>query len=433
MFKFDIIIDEFPKDRELKTKRRKAARGVIFYQGKLLMVKTSMGDYKFPGGGIAKGEDGNIALKREIEEETGYTDVTVGPLLGQAFEQNIDIFDDNIMFQMDSDYYLCFLNSLETKAQKLEGYESDLEFTPVFVSVGEAYESNRSLIDNKQGMVLDCSNVKGMTVNEWAMRETTALKYLLESYVDKILPEIYVCGQMMKNADRSVLEVDDKAGHANFVTNYDKKIQGELKKKLLAVYPGALFVGEEDDSDTSDSDIESDKFAFIVDPIDGTTNFMKDYRQSCISVGLTYGGELVAGVVYKPYSEELICAEKGKGAFCNGKPIHVSNSDLDHALVSFGTAPYYEELRRKSFEKAEEFSARCIDVRRSGSAAIDLCNVAMGRVDLYFEYRICPWDIAAGAVIVTEAGGKISQTDGSAITLKDKCSILATNGITTMI
>lgn len=247
--------------------------------------------------------------------------------------------------------------------------------------------------------------------------------------VDSIAPIILECGQMMKNADRSVLNVDDKAGHSNFVTNYDKQIQEELRRKLLTVLPMAVFVGEEGDEQPS---IDSG-YAFIVDPIDGTTNFMKDYRQSCISVGVTKDGKQVAGVVYQPYSNELFVAEKGKGAYLNGSPIHVSNSDMDHALVVFGTAPYYEELRHKSFEKAEAFCARCIDVRRSGSAAIDLCSVAAGRTDLYFEYCICPWDIAAGSLIVEEAGGHISQVDGSEITLKSKCSILATNGITYMI
>lgn len=251
-------------------------------------------------------------------------------------------------------------------------------------------------------------------------------------YIDSLLFEIYECGQIMRNADRSILEVDDKAGHANFVTNYDKKIQDELSKRMLSIYTEAKFVGEESDEADSDNSIAKG-LAFIVDPIDGTTNFMKDYKQSCISVGITLDGKQLAGIVYNPFSEEMFYAQVGKGAFCNGKKIHVSDSDMDHALVVFGTAPYYDELRKISFEKAEAFCARCVDVRRSGSAAIDLCNIACGRADLYFEMRICPWDIAAGSVIVTEAGGKVSQVDGSPIDLENKCSILATNGLTYML
>ncbi len=433
MFDFSVIVDEFPKDRKLQINSRKAARGVIFYNGKLLMVKTSLGDYKFPGGGVKSGENESAALYREIVEETGYTDVTIGPRIGHAFEQNIDIHNPSAMFQMDSDYYLCVMNSEVQESQRLEGYEIEMAFTPEFVSIEDAYECNRALLDKGMDIPMEGSV---MSVSEWAERETKALAMLKDSLTDKLLSGIFACGQRLKNADRSVLKVDDKAGHANFVTNYDKMIQDELKKFLLKTCPDALFIGEENDENTVGEAGErtfENSLAFIVDPIDGTTNFMKDYRQSCISVGVTLNGEPVAGVVYQPYSGEMFCAEKGKGAFVNGSRIHVSNCDMDHALVVFGTAPYYEELRRKSFAKAEEFCGRCVDVRRSGSAAIDLCNVAIGRADLYFEYKICPWDIAAGSVIVTEAGGKISQVDGSPINLVDKGSILATNGITHMI
>lgn len=431
MFDFEIIVDEFPNDRELKINKRTAVRGVIFHNGKLLMVKTSLGDYKFPGGGVTRGEDMLAALKREIREETGFTDVTVGPMIGHAFEQNIDNHDDAYMFQMDSYYYLCIINSLNKGEQVLDEYEQEMEFTPEFIGVDEAFIRNNSILTNENQNEPQSIGRTKMTISEWVARETKALQMLKDSYVDRLLPDIFICGQMMKNADRSVLEVDDKAGHANFVTNYDKKIQDELKNRLLSACPEAKFVGEE--SDEGENGDISLGIAFIVDPIDGTTNFMKDYKKSCISVGITLDGGQVAGIVYQPYADEMFCAELGKGAFLNGKPVHVSGSDLDHALVSFGTAPYYEELRKMSFAKAEEFCARCIDVRRSGSAAIDLCDVACGRVDLYFELRICPWDIAAGSIIVTEAGGKISQVDGSEITLKDKCSILATNGITYMI
>ena len=445
MFQFSINRDECPQDREMKINIRRAVRAVIFYRGKLLMVKTSAGDYKFPGGGVYDREDKKFALVREIQEETGYTNVTVGPCVGKATEQNIDIFDQNAIFRMESSYYLCLLNSLEQVEQSLEQYEKDMEFQPVFVAVEEAYAANKKLLDEAGNQVLNLADIK---IKDWVDRETEALKFIKESYVDKLLSGILECGLLMKNADRSVLMVDDKAGHANFVTNYDKKIQEELAKRLLSIYPGARFIGEEEatcessqtgfqtenDDMPSKRDIQDySEYAFIVDPIDGTTNFMKDYKQSCISVGLTKNGEQVAGIVYQPYAEEMFCAEKGKGAYLNGEKIHVSNNDMEHALVAFGTAPYYEELRKESFAKAELFCGRCIDVRRSGSAAIDLCNVAAGRTDLYFEYRICPWDIAAGSLIVTEAGGMISQIDGSDITLEDKCSILATNGVTYML
>ena len=160
----------------------------------------------------------------------------------------------------------------------------------------------------------------------------------------KIIPHVYDCGQMMKQADRGAFVVDAKEGKANFVTSYDKSIQKELRKRLLAELPQAAFVGEEDEA----HDSVSEGYAFIVDPIDGTTNFMKDYHASSISVGLTKDGERIAGVVYNPYLEEMFYAQKGMGAYCNGQPIHVSEEPLSNALVIFGTAPYYEEYARLS-------------------------------------------------------------------------------------
>ncbi len=112
----------------------------------------------------------------------------------------------------------------------------------------------------------------------------------------------------------------------------------------------------------------------------------------------------------------------------NGKPIHVSNCGLGDSVVLFGTAPYYEDLSKLSFELAAKYLKDCIDVRRSGSAALDLCAVAAGRAELYYEPRICPWDIAAGSVIVTEAGGRVTTMDGEKISLTGKGSIFASNG-----
>lgn len=425
MFQLRLIRDEFPKDKELKINKRKAVRGVVLYDDKLMMVHTSLGDYKFPGGGIGAYEEARYALLREIREETGYVDITVGPCIGTALEQNLDNFEADAMFQMESAYYLCKLNSMAKVERNLEQYEKDMEFTEMFISVKEAYEANHMLLLQCENQVLETI---GMKANDWLERETLALEAIHNSLVDKLLWDVYECGLIMKNADRSIVHVTGKEGHGNFVTNYDKMIQTQLKERLLRIMPKATFVGEEDDVHES----IKEGYAFIVDPIDGTTNFMKDYNQSCISVGITYEGVQVGGIVYQPYLDEMFCAEKDKGAYRNGEAIHVSDCDLEHALVVFGTAPYYEDLTKKSFAKAQEVFPYCIDVRRSGSAAIDLCNVAAGRADMYFEYLICPWDIAAGSLIVTEAGGFISTIDGKPITLEDKCSILATNGVTAL-
>ncbi|MDE7206205.1 MAG: inositol monophosphatase [Lachnospiraceae bacterium] len=244
-----------------------------------------------------------------------------------------------------------------------------------------------------------------------------------EQLLKEIIAAVRVCGAIILNADRTKSGMDEKAGHANFVTVYDKKVQKELQKKLLAILPEAVFVGEEEDVHAS----VADGYAFIVDPIDGTTNFIKDYHASAISVGLTKGGERYMGVVYNPYLDEMFMAVKGQGAFLNDKPIQVSNQPLENGIVIFGTAPYYEDLAKKSFDMAYQYFCKALDVRRSGSAALDLCNVAAGRAELFFELRLSPWDYAAGSLIVEEAGGVVTRIDGGEITLNEGCGVLATN------
>lgn len=242
--------------------------------------------------------------------------------------------------------------------------------------------------------------------------------------LNQIMDAVRTCGEIILHADRGRSCIDEKAGHANFVTAYDKKVQQELQRRLLEILPEAVFVGEEEDIHAS----IAKGYAFIVDPIDGTTNFIKDYHMSAISVGLALDVERYMGVVYNPYLDEMFTAVRGQGAFLNGMPIHVSPEPLENGVVLFGTAPYYEELNQKSFELAYDYFKRSLDVRRSGSAALDLCSVAAGRAELFFELRLCPWDFAAGSLIVEEAGGKVTTVEGTRLTLEAPCSLLATNG-----
>ncbi len=245
---------------------------------------------------------------------------------------------------------------------------------------------------------------------------------------NKVCALVRECGMVMLNADRSEAMIDAKSGHQNFVTTYDKMIQDMLKEGLGKILPEAAFVGEEDEIHS----YASKGLAFIVDPIDGTTNFIKDYKRSCVSVGLVEDNEPVMGVIFNPYTDEMFSAVKGEGAFCNDKQIHVTDQPLDNALVLFGTAPYYEDMQTRVFELAQKSLRKCIDVRRGGSAALDMVDVAAGRAEIYFEPRICPWDIAAGAVIVREAGGVVTNMDGGEISLGGYGSICASNGVTTI-
>lgn len=246
-----------------------------------------------------------------------------------------------------------------------------------------------------------------------------------QSHIEAICELVRECGKFIKNADRSHLRIDSKAGRANFVTEYDKKVQERLRTGLLEIMPDAHFIGEEG---ATQEFSPSGKF-FIVDPIDGTTNFIKDYRASCVSVGLVVNGAAEIGIVYNPYSDEMFSARRGYGAFCNGNRLHVSSEPLERALVIFGTSPYREDLTDRSFSMACDYFKKSMDVRRSGSAALDMCSIAAGRAELFFELSLSPWDYAAGSLIVEEAGGLVSDIDGNDLTYDHQCSVIARNKV----
>lgn len=250
-----------------------------------------------------------------------------------------------------------------------------------------------------------------------------------KSLRETILPQVEA---LMKKASRIMLEagdiagsVDAKTGRQNFVTDYDKRVQDELQQGLKQILPEALFLGEESSGGT---DISRGP-AWIVDPIDGTTNFIKGLNMSAVSVALAEDGSPKLGAVYNPYADEFFCAVRGQGAYMNHKAIHVSDNPLEHGVVSIGTAPYYPELVDRSFEMARHYFDRCIDIRRCGSAALDLCSVAIGRCELYVEMRVYPWDYAAGALIVEEAGGLVTDAEGGKIQYLHYTSCKAGNPI----
>ena len=204
-----------------------------------------------------------------------------------------------------------------------------------------------------------------------------------------------------------VYDVENKDGHANFVTAVDKDVQAYLSLALKAALPGSHFIGEEQENDAL-----TDATTWIIDPVDGTTNLIHDYRQSAVSIALCENSEPVMAAVYQPYTDELFFAEKGCGASLNGKPIRAANTPFDRALVAFGTSPYNAELAERSMKLALAFLQNCADIRRSGSAALDLAHVACGRVDAFFELILQPWDFAAGALLVKEAGGQFTMPFG---------------------
>ena len=217
----------------------------------------------------------------------------------------------------------------------------------------------------------------------------------------------------------------EKTSAADLVTEYDLAVENFLKEKLPPLVPGAIFFGEEE-AENADP---SRGWAFIVDPIDGTTNFVRGLRQSAISVALAHDGVVEYGVVCDPYKDEMFSARRGGGAFLNGQPIHVSARPIEQGIFGMGTAIYRREYLEPTMRVTEQLFRRSCDFRRLGSAALDLCNVACGRTDLFFEYSLCPWDHAAGQLMITEAGGFICTLEGGPMSLTDRCSVWASNQV----
>ncbi len=202
----------------------------------------------------------------------------------------------------------------------------------------------------------------------------------------------------------------EKAGTANFVTAYDLAVQEQLKAALTLLLPDAVFFAEEDGESRTTLGVG---YTFIIDPIDGTTNFMCGYNTSAISVGLIENGRPIFGAVYDPYRDEYFMATAGGGATCNERPIRVSNRPIGRAIVSIGSAPYQKSfLLPTTMAMTADLFAVFADFRRSGSAALDLCHVAAGRTDAYCEPILAPWDFAAGSLILAEAGGVATNFRG---------------------
>lgn len=227
-------------------------------------------------------------------------------------------------------------------------------------------------------------------------------------------------GAMMRRSHDAAIH--EKEGHYNFVTDADVAVQTYLKSALLTLCPDAHFYAEEQENEPL-----TDAPTFVVDPIDGTINYMRLRHMSAVSIGYLEGRQPVMAVVYNPYANELFYARKGRGAFLNGQPIRVSDLPYDMALVELGTSPYDAELAKQTMAAAGRFLSECGDLRRSGSAAIDLCGVACGRADIFFELRLRPWDVAAGALIVEEAGGRFISLGHDAPFFEAACGMLACN------
>jgi myo-inositol-1(or 4)-monophosphatase len=212
----------------------------------------------------------------------------------------------------------------------------------------------------------------------------------------------------------------------DLVTEYDVKVELFLKEKLFVAFPEHTLVGEE----TNEGNMHPEK-AIYIDPIDGTTNYVHGIPFCAISIGIWEGGKAVAGVVYNPVLDELFYAEKGRGAFCNDERLQVSEAQsLEKSLIATGF-PYTKMEQGEDFRwvmKSMEAMLPCTrDMRRLGSAAMDLCYVARGTFEGFYEVNLKPWDVAAGILMVEEAGGEVSRRDGRAYTFDERI-VVASNG-----
>lgn len=242
--------------------------------------------------------------------------------------------------------------------------------------------------------------------------------------LDRLIAVVRRAGDMIRNAHDIEKDTREKNGAADLVTKYDVAVQAFLQRELLALVPEAGFLGEEGEHETLDK-----PWVFVVDPIDGTTNFVRHMHHSNIAVALVHEGCVAYGVVYNPFTEEMFAARRGGGAFLNGRPIHVSDRDMSHAITLCGSTIYDRRFTDRSFSLMRRLYDLGLDFRRFGSAELDVCYVACGRAEVFFECRLSPWDYAAGSLILTEAGGKITRLDGSPIDPYRGGSVWATNGI----
>lgn len=216
-------------------------------------------------------------------------------------------------------------------------------------------------------------------------------------------------------------DVSEK-GVADYVTRVDVAVQDFLRHKLHLLAPEIQFLGEE----TGLQPMDAESY-WILDPVDGTTNLMHDYRHSVVSLALCRRGEIATGIVYDPFHDELFLAVKGSGSYLNGRAIRVAPSmALSETIIGIGTAR--RDDAANNFARFLRVYERSQDIRRLGSAALELAYTACGRQGGYFEGWLNPWDYAAGMLLVEEAGGRVTDWEGRGLDPACGSTVVATNG-----
>jgi myo-inositol-1(or 4)-monophosphatase len=232
-------------------------------------------------------------------------------------------------------------------------------------------------------------------------------------------------GEVLKHYAARDKQVELK-GRANLVTVADKESEALIVREIRSRYPDHAILAEE--SGFLETSSSASEYRWIIDPLDGTTNYAHQYPMYSVSIGLEFRGQIHCGAVYDPVRDEMFSATRGDGAQLNGKSIRVSKiSSLEGALLLTGFPYSIHERIRRALGLFRAFLLESQAVRRGGSAALDLCHLAMGRCDGFWELDLSPWDTAAGSIIVEEAGGRVTGFGEETFRVESR-EILASNG-----
>ena len=235
------------------------------------------------------------------------------------------------------------------------------------------------------------------------MNEATALLQLAEQMAR-------AAGQIQRERYETALDIRTKTASIDLVTEVDRACEAIIVETLRVERPDDAVLAEEGSGD----DRPGATWRWVIDPLDGTMNYAHGYPRFCVSIGVQRDGEPALGVVYDPLLDELFSARRGEGAQLNGRPLRVSEEDdLGRALLATGFAYDVHRSAEDNLNHFAKFVKTARGLRRDGSAALNLCYVAAGRFDGYWELKLHPWDVAAGNLIVEEAGGRVSDFSGA--------------------
>ncbi len=245
----------------------------------------------------------------------------------------------------------------------------------------------------------------------------------LSEYLNFTKELAFDSGKILSKHFGNISSINKKSTSIDLVTNADIESEALIIDSIQKKFPNHSIIAEESDIKESNSN-----FKWVIDPLDGTTNFVHNLPIFAVSIGLQYKNKTVLGVVYNPAANKMFFASKKNGAYLNEKNISVSSSNtLSDSLIVTGFPYLQDEKWDDSFTIFKDFYSKTQGVRRLGAAALDLCFVAMGRFEVFYEFNLKPWDICAGAIIAEESGAKVTDWDGSKYPSSGK-RIIASNG-----